>query len=183
MADPTVPDSQPLNDATIADDALRHLLSSLTGGVVGPYPVAERNNSPSPDFGIDWNMMEANNEGNLSLSADQEAVASLSLAILERFDELPMSDDEVDERSDEETELPDEPEVAGMRSIVLSLSCTYLNIILFLRLAVAEPGAEDEEAHSRKRARTKDPVTTSRFWYPWPDRIVSLLISAAYMSE
>ncbi|KAJ7927083.1 hypothetical protein B0H13DRAFT_2312862 [Mycena leptocephala] len=128
------------------ENALWDVLQEMS---VAPYPAAVRNNSPPPEFGTDWNVMEANNEGNLSLSADQQAVASLSQAILERFDDLPMSDDEFDEHSDEEPELPNEPEVS----------------------AIPEPGAEAEEAHSRKRARMKDPVTTSRFWYPWPDCI------------
>lgn len=108
--EPAQPQAQ---DKEIADDALRHLLSALTGGTVAPYPEAARNDSPPPDIGINWHLMEANDEGNLSLSADQQAVASIAEAMLERISDLPMSDDELEERSDDEEPPANEPEVAG----------------------------------------------------------------------
>ncbi|KAJ7869102.1 hypothetical protein B0H14DRAFT_3083946 [Mycena olivaceomarginata] len=100
--------------------------------------------------------MEANGEGDLSLSADQQAVASIAEAILECFADLPMSDNEFEERSDDEEAPSNEPEVAGQD----------------------ESDTEDpnpEETRSRKRARTRDATATSSFWYPWPDRITCTL--------
>lgn len=122
-AQPAAREQRPL-DAAISDDGIRHLLSSLTGGAVAPYPLAARNNSPPPDIGLNWNLMEANNEGNLSLSADQQAVAQIAEGILGRFDELPMSDDEFEERSEGEEEAQNEPEVAGT---VVPLSNSFCN--------------------------------------------------------
>ncbi|KAF8187836.1 hypothetical protein K438DRAFT_1907474 [Mycena galopus ATCC 62051] len=92
--------------------------------------------------------MEANDEGHLSFSAEQQAVASIAEAILESYGDLPISDDEFEERSDNEEPIPDEPQVAENTS---------------------------EESHSRKRTRTKDPAGSSRFWHPWPDRITCTL--------
>ncbi|KAF7362836.1 hypothetical protein MVEN_00633400 [Mycena venus] len=107
-------------EADIAQDGLRHLLSSLARGEVQPYPAAANQNILHPDsplragIGINWNLMEANNEGDLSMSADEQAVAFIAGNILERFD-LPASDDELEERSDaEDSQSEDEPEVAGM---------------------------------------------------------------------
>ncbi|KAJ7312336.1 hypothetical protein DFH08DRAFT_822382 [Mycena albidolilacea] len=104
----------------IPDDALRHLLSSLTRGTVAPYPEASTD-SPPTHSGINWNLMEANSEGNLSLSADQQAVASIAEAILARFADLPMSDDEFAEWSDDEETPSNEPEVAGIESQIVLL--------------------------------------------------------------
>jgi hypothetical protein len=109
----TEPEPSNRQDQQIPDDALRHLLSSLTRGTVAPYPEASTD-SPPPHSGINWNLMEANGEGDLSLSADQQAVASIAEAILERFADLPMSDDEFEERSDDEEAPSNEPEVAGI---------------------------------------------------------------------
>ncbi|KAJ7157732.1 hypothetical protein C8R46DRAFT_1355172 [Mycena filopes] len=151
----TEPDLPAPQDKQIPDDALRHLLSALTGGSVPPYPEASAD-SPPPHSGINWNLMEANGEGDFAMSADQQAVASISEAILGRFAELPMSDDEFEERSDSEEPTSNEPEVAGQ----------------------GDPSTEDlnpEEARARKRARTKDATATSSFWYPWPDRITCTL--------
>lgn len=53
----------------------------------------------------------------------------------------------------------------------LFLSPTLSVIDRVLIAEVVEPG--EEQSHSRKRARTRDHAATSRFWYPWPDRIVS----------
>ncbi|KAJ7145018.1 hypothetical protein C8R46DRAFT_1232351 [Mycena filopes] len=153
IIDITIPAGPSVTEADIADAGIRNLLSSLTGGVIAPYPAAVRDNSPAPDFGIDWNLMEANNEGNLAPSADQQAVAAISQGILERFDELPRSDDEFEERSDEEPEVVNEPHIADTN----------------------ETDPEGSDSQPRKRARTKDETTTSRFWYPWPDRITCTL--------
>ncbi|KAF8192221.1 hypothetical protein K438DRAFT_1762221 [Mycena galopus ATCC 62051] len=139
------PEQAQPQDGHIPDDALRSLLSSLTGGVTAPYPEAARNGSPPPRSGIDWNLMEANDEGHLSFSAEQQAVASIAEAILESYGDLPISDDEFEEST--------------------------------LRLLIGSPKSMDtsEESHSRKRARTKDPAGSSRFWHPWPDRITCTL--------
>ncbi|KAJ7823425.1 hypothetical protein B0H14DRAFT_2597923 [Mycena olivaceomarginata] len=150
----TEPEPSNRQDQQIPDNALRHLLSSLTRGTVTPYPEASTD-SPPPHSGINWNLMEANGEGDLSLSADQQAVASIAEAILERFADLPMSDDKFEERSDDEEAPSNEPEVAGQD----------------------ESDTEDpnpEETRSRKRARTRDTTATSSFWYPWSDQIRQL---------
>ncbi|KAJ7135127.1 hypothetical protein C8R46DRAFT_1362251, partial [Mycena filopes] len=139
-------------DRIMSDDGLRHLLSSLSHGVVAPYPDAAAN-EPPPGVGINWNLMEATGDGDLSLSADEQAVASISAAILERYTELPLSDDEFEERSDDEEQAPNEPEVSVRNS--------------------DEPDAED--VRPRKRTRTDNHAATSQFWYPWPDRITCTL--------
>ncbi|KAJ7659052.1 hypothetical protein DFH06DRAFT_906935, partial [Mycena polygramma] len=102
-------------------------------------------------IGINWNLMEANEDAHLSFSADEEAVASLAEAILERFDDPGMSEDEFEERSDDEQPVPDEPKVS-----VLDEQNT-------------------DEGQPRKRARTKDSAAASSFWYPWTDRITCTL--------
>ncbi|KAJ6614166.1 hypothetical protein B0H10DRAFT_176928 [Mycena sp. CBHHK59/15] len=87
--------------------------------------------------------MEARDEGHLSMSVEQQAVALISQGILERFDNLPASDEEYDERSDTQSEPGNEPEVAG----------------------------EHTSATRPHKRRAQDQEETSRFWFPWPDRI------------
>jgi hypothetical protein len=97
------------------DDAVRNLLSSFTGNTVDPYPAAH---APSPNLGIAWNLMTEDTD--LPLTAEEQAVANISSAILHRYDELPASDDDFDERSEDEnhqntqsepvvTDVPAEP--------------------------------------------------------------------------
>jgi hypothetical protein len=57
--------------------------------------------------------MDANDEGNLAMSADDRGIAFIAHQILDRYD-LPVSDDEFEERSDaEESQSEHEPEVIG----------------------------------------------------------------------
>ncbi|KAJ7110547.1 hypothetical protein C8R44DRAFT_633975 [Mycena epipterygia] len=81
-----------------------------------------------------------------------------------------MSDDELEERSDDEEPPANEPEVAGIQFTFLNCC----NIIIEL-LGLDESEDKSEASHSRKRARTADPTATSRFWYPWPDSITCTL--------
>ncbi|KAJ7929641.1 hypothetical protein B0H13DRAFT_2228460 [Mycena leptocephala] len=88
----------------------------MAGDGALPYPATAYTNSespPSPPPGprINWNLMEANDEGNLAMSADDRSVAFIAHQILDRYD-LPVSDDEFEERSDaEESQSEHEPEV------------------------------------------------------------------------
>jgi hypothetical protein len=90
-------------------------MASVAGKDVRPYPEAAYQNPDSPPgVGINWNLMEANNEGDLAMSADERAVAFIAGTVLERFD-LPHSDDEFEEHSDiEDSESKNEPEVIGL---------------------------------------------------------------------
>jgi hypothetical protein len=103
-----------ISEKDVVGDGLRHLLASLAGEGVQPYPIYKDPESPpAPRIGINWNLMEANNEGDLAMSAEERAVAAIAGTILERFD-LPPSDDEFEERSDaEDSQSEHEPEVAG----------------------------------------------------------------------
>ncbi|KAF7335506.1 hypothetical protein MVEN_02204400 [Mycena venus] len=146
-------------EADIAQDGLRHLLLSLARGEVQPYPAAANQNILHPDsppragIGINWDLMEANHEGDLSMSADERAVAFIAGNILERFD-LPASDDELEERSDaEDSQSEDEPEVADAPKSGDSQS------------------SDTFEPQPHKRGQTQDETATNRYWFPWPDRI------------
>ncbi|KAK7029116.1 hypothetical protein R3P38DRAFT_2524834 [Favolaschia claudopus] len=154
---PLAPDISAQNQSII-DDGLRNLLSSLTGGTIPPYSSSaqSRNSESSLPTGIDWNLMEAHDDGNLSSSGDKQAVASLAEAILQSLDALPESDEEQDERSDEDEEMVNEPELSTIP---------------------APNGLDSEQSHPRKRARTTDPAAaaTSEHWFPWPDRITCTL--------
>ncbi|KAK6992397.1 hypothetical protein R3P38DRAFT_2570511 [Favolaschia claudopus] len=142
-----------VQNQNIVSDGLRNLLSSMTGGIVPPYSSSAQNeNSGSSSPGIDWHLMEANDDGNLSLSADQQAVATLAETILQHLDDLPESDEEQDERSEDDEET-NEPEV----------STSVPN------------GSDPEQPQPRKRARTTDPAATSEYWFPWPDKITCTL--------
>ncbi|KAJ7829889.1 hypothetical protein B0H14DRAFT_2593756 [Mycena olivaceomarginata] len=130
-------------------------MASVAGKDVRPYPEAAYQNPDSPPgVGINWNLMEANNEGDLAMSGDERAVAFIAGTILERFD-LPHSDDEFKEHYDvEDSESENEPEVIN----------------------VQEPGLSDSgepRAHKKKCSRTQDARATNRFWFPWPDCIVN----------
>ncbi|KAF7358543.1 hypothetical protein MVEN_00905200 [Mycena venus] len=128
----------------------------MAGEDVRPYPEAAYQNPDSPPgVGINWNLMEANNEGDFALSADERAVAFIAGTILERFD-LPHSDDEFEERSDaENSESENEPEVVD----------------------VQEPGLPDSsEARAHKHSHTQDETATNRFWFPWPDCIACPMV-------
>ncbi|KAJ6475841.1 hypothetical protein DFH09DRAFT_1109101 [Mycena vulgaris] len=94
-----------------------------------------------------------NDDAEIPLIAEQQGIANIASAMLHRYDELPASDDEFEERSDaEDADIP-EPVVPE---------------------APAGPGSSgNAEAHGRKRARTQgDEQERSRFWFPWHDRIV-----------
>ncbi|KAK7027831.1 hypothetical protein R3P38DRAFT_3315357 [Favolaschia claudopus] len=140
-------------ESQVSEDALRNLLASLSGPGIRPYPETayEHPESP-PGVGINWNLMEINNEGELAMSADEQAVALIAGNILERFD-LPVSDEEPEERSDSETESLREPEVNDV------------------------PKLAESEHSSRygppptKRARMQDETGSNQYWFPWPDRI------------
>ncbi|KAJ6537261.1 hypothetical protein DFH09DRAFT_1091099 [Mycena vulgaris] len=94
-----------VSDGQIADDGLRHLLSSLTGNLVDPYP---SQHVPPPDFGISWNLIEMNDDAEIPLTAEQQGIANIASAMLHRYDELPASDDEFEERSDaEDADIPE----------------------------------------------------------------------------
>jgi hypothetical protein len=164
-------------EADIAQDGLRHLLSSLARGEVQPYPAAANQNILYPDsppragIGINWNLMEANNEGDLAMSADERAVAFIAGNILERFD-LPTSDDELEERSDaEDSQSENEPEVAGMGRFP-SRMCQGIYIPTDAPKSGDSRNGDTSEPRPRKRGRTQDEAATNRYWFPWPDRIV-----------
>ncbi|KAJ7938880.1 hypothetical protein B0H13DRAFT_2301084 [Mycena leptocephala] len=129
----------------------------MAGGSTQAYPTGahqDRPQSPPRGLGINWNLMEANNEGDLAMSADERAVAFIAGTILDRFD-LPQSDDEFEERSNSEGSQSDnEPDV----------------------IDVQEPGIfGTSEPPPHKRARTQDETATNHFWFPWPDRITCTL--------
>ncbi|KAK6997382.1 hypothetical protein R3P38DRAFT_3416225 [Favolaschia claudopus] len=145
--------TNPPTESKVSEDALRHLLASLSGPGVRPYPESAYQHPESPPgVGINWNLMEINNEGELAMSADEQAVALIAGNILERFD-LPVSDEEPEERSDSETESLREPEVNEV------------------------PKSAESEHSTRfgppptKRARMQDETGSDRYWFPWPDRI------------
>ncbi|KAJ6569397.1 hypothetical protein B0H19DRAFT_1257049 [Mycena capillaripes] len=126
----------------------------MAGGGTQPYAY-QSPESPPPTSFINWNLMEANNEGDLSMSADDRAVAFIAGTILDRFN-LPSSDDEFDERSDaDDSQSETEPEVVD----------------------VPEPGVHDSSAEvpPPKRTRTQDEIASNRYWFPWPDRITCTL--------
>ncbi|KAJ7165304.1 hypothetical protein C8R46DRAFT_1277444 [Mycena filopes] len=133
----------------MSDDGLRHLLSSLSHGVVAPYPDAAAN-EPPPGVSINWKLMEATGDEDLSLSTDEQAI---SASILERYTELPLFDDKFEEHSNDEEQAPNEPEVSVRNN--------------------DEPDAED--VRPRKCTPTDNHAMTSQLWYPWPDRITCTL--------
>ncbi|KAJ7290654.1 hypothetical protein C8J57DRAFT_1213292 [Mycena rebaudengoi] len=157
------------NRQSHTDDATRHLLSALTGNAVGPYPAQEpggdttssTNHSPPPcpDLGIDWNLIEANDDADIPLTLEQQAVASIARGILERIDDLPMSDEEYEERSEDEDGNGEPNEVVAPEAL---------------------RGPDDlanntQEGQPKKQSRTSDDEATSRFWFPWADRITCTL--------
>ncbi|KAK7007081.1 hypothetical protein R3P38DRAFT_3325555 [Favolaschia claudopus] len=146
--------SQAPTGSQFAEDALRNLLASLAGPSARPYPAAAYENPDSPPgVGINWNLMEANNEGELSMSADEQAVASIAGNILERFD-LPVSDEEAEERSEDESSGSErEPEVNYVPKSAQSEHSTRLG------------------PPPTKRARRQDETGSDPYWFPWPDRI------------
>ncbi|KAK7006455.1 hypothetical protein R3P38DRAFT_3282730 [Favolaschia claudopus] len=87
---------QASSEPQIMDDALRNLLSAFTGNTVDPYPAQH---VPSPNLGISWNL--AMDDTEIPLSAEEQGVAAIASAILHRYDDLPASDDEFEERSED----------------------------------------------------------------------------------
>ncbi|KAJ7124727.1 hypothetical protein C8R43DRAFT_898835 [Mycena crocata] len=113
--------------------------------------------------------MEANREGNLAQSADEKAVAFVAKSILDRYQEVPLSDDELDERSDaEESQSENEPEV-------ICESLLEGRTFALIPLDAHGPDDNTSQIPPQKRARTHDESATSRFWFPWPDRITCTL--------
>lgn len=92
-------------DSIIAEDAMRNLLASLAGNTVDPYPSPH---VPPPNTGISWNLLDVYEDTEIPLTAEQQAVAHIAGAILQRYDDLP-SDDEQEERSDDEDHGVEEP--------------------------------------------------------------------------
>ncbi|KAF7357585.1 hypothetical protein MSAN_01354900 [Mycena sanguinolenta] len=139
-------------DWRINDDALRNLLSSFTRNEVGPYPAPH---APPPPSAISWNLLS--DDADLPLAAEEQGVANIASAILQRYDDLPASDDEFYERSDDELDqqVPLEPIVSD---------------------APTDSELGQSEGQSRKRTRTQaGEEATSKFWFPWPDRITCTL--------
>ncbi|KAK7037199.1 hypothetical protein R3P38DRAFT_3481335 [Favolaschia claudopus] len=161
-----------VQNQNIVNDGLRNLLSSMTGGIVPPYSSsAQSENSASSSLGIDWHLMEANDDGNLSLSADQQAVATLAETILQHLDDLPESDEEQDERSEDDEDTVNEPELpmSGNKSL-----CFQMYILP--EQVPGSNGSNSEQSQPRKRARTTDPAAAvSEHWFPWPDKITCTL--------
>ncbi|KAJ7477762.1 hypothetical protein B0H11DRAFT_2234437 [Mycena galericulata] len=92
-----------VNASQVTEDGLRNLMSTFTGGTVDPYPAPH---APSLDLGISWNVYDE--DIILQLTAEQQGVADIAGAILHRYDELPESDEEFEERSeDERAEIPE----------------------------------------------------------------------------
>ncbi|KAJ7246704.1 hypothetical protein C8J57DRAFT_1438159 [Mycena rebaudengoi] len=154
--------SVPITNEIITDDATRHLLSALTGNAVDPYPVREPGDTassqstnhsppPRPDLGIDWNLIEANDDADIPLTLEQQAVASIARGILERMDDLPMSDEEYEERSDDE-DGNGEPNEA---------------------VAPEAPRGPDDPANNTQEGQPKKRYIP--FWFPWADRITCTL--------
>ncbi|KAF8173028.1 hypothetical protein K438DRAFT_1940336 [Mycena galopus ATCC 62051] len=106
---------------------------------------------PSPANRIVWGLI-GDDEADIPMTAEEQAVAQIASGILQRFDELPGSDDELEERSvasDDHLEEPLVPEI---------------------------PTSPGENTHQpRKRARTTETDTLSKFWFPWHDRITCTL--------
>ncbi|KAJ6594963.1 hypothetical protein B0H10DRAFT_1960571 [Mycena sp. CBHHK59/15] len=136
----------------IINDATHHLLAALSGRASVPYLEEARHNSPPLDIGIDWHLMEARDEGHLSMSAEQQAVTLISQRILEHFD-LPASDEESDECLDTQSEPGNEPEV----------------------VVINDPADHTPDACPHKH-HAQDQEWTSHFWFPWPDCIVHHLL-------
>jgi hypothetical protein len=65
-----------------SNNALHHLMASMAsvaGKDVCPYPKAVYQNQHSLlGVGINWNLMEAKNEGDFAMSADEQAVAFIT---------------------------------------------------------------------------------------------------------
>ncbi|KAJ6461447.1 hypothetical protein C8R45DRAFT_1056025 [Mycena sanguinolenta] len=142
--------NQDISEPALVDDGMRNLLSSLSGGSVDPYPAPH---APDPNLGIAWNLMT--DDTDIPLSAAEQGIANIASAILHRYDEVPASDDEFEERSDDENYSVPEPVVPEFPS---------------------GTGMPSEEGQPRKRARaTQDQQATNRFWYPWNDRITCTL--------
>ncbi|KAK7006328.1 hypothetical protein R3P38DRAFT_3366987 [Favolaschia claudopus] len=142
---------QAASEPQIMDDALRNLLSAFTGNTVDPYPTQR---VPSPNLGISWNL--AMDDTEIPLSAEEQGVAAIASAILHRYDDLPASDDEFEERS--EDGYPPDPSSEPS--------------------ATEAPLRQDESIGGppRKCPRTEeDEGATARFWFPWRDRITCTL--------
>ncbi|KAJ7763795.1 hypothetical protein B0H16DRAFT_1455051 [Mycena metata] len=144
--------SLPAGDLSWQCSPIKFCLGDISTSPIGFLPSALKfNEGPERDYSPDMqNLMEANGEGDFALSANQQAVASISETTLDCFGDLPMSDDKFEDRSDD-GEPPDEPEVA--------------------RPGPARCCTNPEEVRARRRARTKDMTATSSFWYSWPDCI------------
>ncbi|KAJ6503754.1 hypothetical protein C8R45DRAFT_924099 [Mycena sanguinolenta] len=98
--------NQDISEPALVDDGMRNLLSSLSGGSVDPYPAPH---APDPNLGIAWNLMT--DDTDIPLSAAEQGIANIASAILHRYDEVPASDDEFEERSDDENYSVPEPVV------------------------------------------------------------------------
>ncbi|KAF7371201.1 hypothetical protein MSAN_00755600 [Mycena sanguinolenta] len=136
-------------DSQIVDSALRNLLSSFTGEYSRPIPSST---SPPPSNSISWNLLY--DDTDIPLNAEEQAVANIASAILLRYDDLPPSDDEFDERSDDETNLEDtaEPIVTNEPANTCKFDSQH-------------------EEQGRKRGTHASTEETSKYWFPWHDRI------------
>ncbi|CAK5277165.1 unnamed protein product [Mycena citricolor] len=159
-----------ISDKDIADEGLRNLLSSLGGGVSHPYPVPNTEPDYQTDLqlegassnsvlGISWNMIQARSDTEFVLSADDRAVASLTNAILQRFDLDAFSDDDENERS--ENDLDTEPHDDESPSRTQNLDPQSDG----LPPPPKRPRGDHE--HESEAARL--------YWHPWEDRITCTL--------
>lgn len=117
MAGPSSLFTPAVDESGLMDDAIRNLLAAFSGPTGDPYPQMTKSGQTPPDYGVDWNLFEANENTDLSLSSEQEAVGLIAQGLLERLDQLSdedLSEDEVVERSDDEGEELLEPVVGGI---------------------------------------------------------------------
>ncbi|KAJ6562524.1 hypothetical protein B0H19DRAFT_1375582 [Mycena capillaripes] len=141
--------------AFVADGA-RALLASLSAPAgsfeempAGDWPEPSSAPSPPPTL-LDWGLSE-NTE--LDPSMEARGVAQITQQLLQYYDKDPVSEDEMEERSDDEGDQEDlqEPTVT------------------------VDNGDHEDNGHGEKRARTRDHTQFSRQWYPWTDRITCTL--------
>lgn len=180
----------------LADDAIRHLLSSLLPPAsttpddvptVSPprSPVPSR--PPSPDR-IRWNLVEEAQVPALMPSAQEQGVAAVARALLDWLESASAtSEDAAEERSQAGTSDNDEHQDPNDESQGESMNSHFIPSVPLMLIDGDAHADPPEPPH--KRARHSRCDEDSRMWFPWHDRIVSptmtmpmesrILISAA----
>jgi hypothetical protein len=79
--------------------------------------------SPPCSAAFDWNLFEAHEDTHLAQSAEERGVALIAQGILERLDQISMSsEDKLDERSEVDSIMSQEPVMEGLFSFGCRLS-------------------------------------------------------------